>query len=221
MKRLSWLTVLVTTVLVVGVVTPAQAIVSFVGTFTLPADGTIVSVALAPGAYDLGVSGTYDYDTTRPGDQFADAECSTDTPLWRDPVDQVEAIVPPAPLSPWHRQRFIVGALVPPGFGVLPFPFLGLPIFTPSSNVDALDVAIGATGSSGSIPPLAILEWEPVPATPVNSSSEVDAGCNEATHHYEAQILVPPGVTTVDFQIYDPFYPDNVGSLTLDIFRIG
>lgn len=216
MRRISFVATLVAAMSLLVVAQPAQA-QTFVSMHAIPADGSTVSVALPPGAYELVVSGVYDYDSHRPGDQLADAECSTDYFEWRDPISQVNDVTG-IPFSTWHRYRFIAGATAP-AFGLNIPSFVGLPILNPDTNIDALDLAIGAHTALGTIPPIT-LEWAPTPPTLVNDADEIDLGCNEQDHTYAAPIVVLPGVSSVDFQIWDPTTVDNLGELTLEIYSL-
>lgn len=190
--------------------------------FELPADGTIVSVPLEPGVYLVTASGTYDYDTENLGDQLADAECSTDSAFWDDPVDLADDTLDEASLSEWHRHRYVVGV---PEQREPPPPFFNEPDpFRPERTlhfVDELDVGIGLTPEPGSglepTPPVTIFEWEPVLPTAVNAEDEVGLGCDESGHLYATELVVPPGAATVDFQIVDGNYTDNAGHLDLTI----
>lgn len=207
----------------VGVVLPVPGAGGQVveGAFQLPADGTVVSLHLDPGAYLVTASGTYDYDTERDGDQLADAECSTDSIFWEDPVDLVQGAAPTAPVSEWHRHRYALG--VPEKKGRTP-PFFNDPKpFSPRWTLhfaDTLDVGIGLTPERGSglaTSPLTIFEWEPVLPTAVGADDEVGLGCDESNHLYATELVVPPGTATVDFQIVDGNYTDNAGHLDLTI----
>lgn len=209
-------------VVAVGALVPSAEGQIVEGAFQLPADGTIVSVSLDPGAYLVTASGTYDYDTERTGDQLADAECSTDSVFWEDPVDLVRNEVPEAPVSDWHRHRYVVGV---PEQGARTPPFFNDPKpFSPRWTlhfVDTLDVGVGLTPEPGfgmeGTSPLTVFEWEPVLPTAVNAEDEAGLGCDESNHLYATELVVPPGTAMVDFQIVDGNYTDNAGHLDLTI----
>lgn len=170
--------------------------------FDLSANGTPIAILAGAGVYNVTVTGAYDYDIVRPGAQLADAECSTDTPLWDGVVDQIANGLGlyPTPLSQWQRWRF--------GFA-LPFDF-----FTNYILEDTLDVYIDA-GLGLGLQPAA---WAPLAPTLVDAGGGVVAGCDTTTHAYET-VVVGLG-DPITFRIFDVFYPDNLGSLHVKVHQV-
>jgi hypothetical protein len=170
--------------------------------FDVSSSGAPVSVLITQeDVYRVVVTGTYNYGTTFPN-AFADAECSTDAPVFDGVVDfAVHAVqanggpsLYPSPLSEWQRYRYTLAPKVPP-------------FFSNNPADDALDVYIDGSN----------VEWRPLSPTPVDGGPGVVAGCDLATHTYESAQYLFRGNRR--FSIFDPNVRDNAGSLHVEIYK--
>jgi hypothetical protein len=194
----------------VGAAPAAQALVARIGPFTVPATGGVVSINVPAGVWLATATGTYKYDdlpTTSYDLQAADAFCSTaspygdglyDTVLEPDGyVDQIAAAfgVPFAPsslLSPWVPLRYI--AIVEP------------PTLNGFYFKDPLELQINHN----------LTAWAALIPTGFDG---VTVACDTTTHTYNS-VFVSNGARPTDFQIYDLYYGDNVGSLQVTLTQV-
>ena len=192
------------------------------------ADPTGVNVTPPRGIYQVTATGVYDYDTGSPGAQLADAECSTDSPLWDGVVDQVAhdyfglgyPSLEPAPIGEWQRYRFVVRIPENPDlndpFSPANWPFYSNDLTT--NNQDALDISIG--------PILSVthpnVEWVPLNATVVDRAGGVVVGCSTAAasadHQYVTAYFFDG--TTHNIRVEDRRYVDNAGTLTVRLHQL-
>ncbi|HUS62071.1 MAG TPA: hypothetical protein VMY34_07725 [Acidimicrobiales bacterium] len=175
--------------------TPPAAAAEVLTIAAADVDGVMTTTVLqADHVYEVMVSGLIDYDNDLAGDQLADGECTIRS-------DKPGILGSPPlgqlPIDRYQRHRYAF-------YETDPTKLIGRDLYDPDPQDDSTDLYLDGRN----------VEW--LPSSPTTTTP---LGCDSG--HSYSTLFVPTEDGSINARVFDIYYLDNSGSLTVTITDLG